>query len=140
MHPPLWVRDYIGIPFVAGGRDREGADCWGLFAMVMRNVGHFDVPMYDSVAVINLKEDAKAVGDFIRNHTQGWAKIAEEDARPLDGLLLRWGRHPIHVSVVIGSGEMLHTEKGIDSCRESYKSPLWSNRIVGVYRHESHTV
>ena len=31
------INDYIGIPWVAGGRTRDAIDCWGLCAMVYRD-------------------------------------------------------------------------------------------------------
>lgn len=44
-----WMNQYIGIPYVLGGNERDGLDCYGLVCMVLReqcgillpNQGHF---------------------------------------------------------------------------------------------------
>ena len=44
MDLPCWVDGYIGIPFVLGGRERTGLDCWGLVRLVLREQFQVEVP------------------------------------------------------------------------------------------------
>lgn len=54
---------YVGIPFVPGGRDRKGADCYGLMVLVYREMFNTELPEYDEERT-TLK-DLESVRDII---------------------------------------------------------------------------
>ena len=136
--PPAWVRDYIGIPWTKFGRTEEGCDCWGLVCLVLKGQFNITLPIHEDTRYKGPKH-AKDLGNEICNHTEmtQWTWTALEDVRAGDCLLLCLLGHPIHVSIVVAPGIMLHIEEGIDSFIENYNGPLWERRIFGAYRHES---
>src|SRR5512144_1011435 len=42
--PPAWVAEYVGIPFVDLGRDRQGCDCWGLVRLILAGQAGLALP------------------------------------------------------------------------------------------------
>ncbi len=136
--PPEWVRDYIGIPWLEYGRTLEGVDCWGLLCTVLGKQFGIVVPTYDHITYRGPKK-AKDLGDMITRHPEmeRWHTVDLEDAVEGDCLLLRLLGHPIHVSVIVAPGIMLHIEENINSFIENYTRALWKDRIIGAYRHES---
>ena len=130
---PAWVADYIGIPFVAHGRDRMGWDCWGLVHVILAERFRVQVPSYiDDYASTN---DAQALGRLIRGEMTPWRAVTG-DEHAGDVVLLRVRGAPMHVGLVVAKGWMLHVEEGIDSMVERYDGPRWEKRLIGVYRHE----
>ena len=47
---PDWCAQYIGLPFVEGGRDRSGLDCYGLLRLVINERYAGSVPEYEGIA------------------------------------------------------------------------------------------
>ena len=44
--PEPWARSFVGLPFVEHGRNRRGADCWGLGVVLYREVAGIALPAY----------------------------------------------------------------------------------------------
>ena len=43
-----WLNKYIGVPYVPGGRDMDGADCYGLVKMIYRDGLGLDLPDWET--------------------------------------------------------------------------------------------
>ncbi len=133
---PSWLGDFIGIPYVVGGRSMDAADCWGLFSLVHKKMGT-NLPDYNGPEWSTLRSEQKALGIAALNYAHIFTEINAGEEQFLDGILFRMAGIPIHLGLVVEPGIMLHTEMGTDSCLVSYKNDiLWTNRIIGYYRHK----
>ena len=133
------MKQYIGIPFVAHGRKRDGVDCWGLVVIVYRDQMKIDLPSYESQyhGMTDLKRRA-----FSMNAHMG--DEFEEVGSPLEGdcVVVRFRGMPLHVGIFAGSrgghNYMLHTT---DAREHSFLELLGSKTIshakISYHRHKT---
>lgn len=137
----LWAAKYIGIPFVDGGRDMDGCDCWGLVRMVLRDRANIDLPSYSGIAA----EDGRAVRDEIRRSalSDQWVEIEQSQALPLDVVEMR-GRVDTggltrsavtHLGIVVDRNKLMHVEDGTNVIIQPFNGPLVRERIRRFFRH-----
>ena len=130
---PAWVSDYVGISYRPGGRTREQCDCWGLFALVLKeqfgvSLEEYDGPMFQG------RRDAQAVGEAAAAFAARFNQIEPGQERLGDGILIRMLGVPLHVATVVAPGWMLHIEEACDAVVENYRGRAWSGRLLGFYR------
>lgn len=130
---PGWVAGYIGLPFAAMGRDRDGIDCWGLLRLVLAEQFAVALPSWDGVGYTPGSSAAR-LELFMADHAAGWCEVMPGAERLGDGVLARVGGYKTHVGLVVAPGTMLHIEEDIDSSLAEYREPLWRDRIAGFYR------
>lgn len=131
--PPAWVAGYVGLPFKAHGRDRNGLDCWGLVRLVLLEVFSVDVPCF--VTQYSSVKDFNEIERIIEKEKQSWISIPRGEERLGDVIVIRNEGKDSHVGLVLGNNEMLHTEIGIDSVPKNYLETDVKFRITGFYRH-----
>lgn len=131
---PRWAEQYVGLPYRPLGRDREGCDCWGLLALVLREQFGYELPDYSA---LRWQEgvNPRAVGEGAQEYASRFTPVALGQERAGDGVLLRLRGHPLHVGVVVAPTWMLHTHEAANSCVENYTRPLWKHRVIGIYRY-----
>lgn len=134
--PPAWVASYIGIPFKAKGRDRDGADCWGLFRLLYLEQYGIELPLYLEGYEGTDRADRKDVARLIASRPPEWRPVAAGDERLGDGIVLRMDGEEMHVGLVVARATMLHILEGINSTAERYDGPIWRQRVVGFHRWE----
>ena len=130
---PSWVAQYVGLPYRPGGRDRAGIDCWGLYALVMREQFGMELPPYEGPpwgSAATGRGIAKAAAEYAQQFTQ----IEPPAAKLGDAILIRSYGMPIHLGMVVGRELMLHAAEYQTSVIARYNSPLWASRIVSFYR------
>jgi cell wall-associated NlpC family hydrolase len=121
----MW-REYVGIPFKLGGRDRGGCDCWGLVRLVLAERFQIELPSFDGLCN-DAKESAKAIDS-------GRPMISNERVEhPEPGDIVMF-RHTSHVGLCIEPGLMLHTGIAHDSVIERLCGPRIRKLIEGYYR------
>jgi len=132
---PDWVAPFVGIPWLEKGRDHEGADCWGVLRLAMREHFGVDLPSYGE-DYDDLTDGAKITA-LLRQGipSGGWRQVT--DPREGDGVVLRIiGPLELHVGLVVAPGLFLHAlEKYGGSAVERLDHPMWAHRILGYYRH-----
>jgi cell wall-associated NlpC family hydrolase len=127
---PRDFEDFVGIPWHDGGRTRAGADCWGLFWLVYKEVLGIELPSYSEDYTTAL--DRIVIRRLIDGRPDYWTGVG--DPEPGDGALMYLGAR-VHIGVVVGGGRMLHIEKGAGAVIESYGSLRIANSLEGFYRY-----
>ncbi len=117
--------DLIGVPFMDGGRDKDGMDCWGLVRECFRRQG-IAVRDYS----ISAMEEVK-ISEQMEKERPLWEKLHE----PRDGCLVLmrtdsslWANH---AGIYIGDGKFIHAYPSAGVCISAIKR--WKSHIVGYY-------
>ena len=126
-----WAKDFIGIPFRFEGRDRTGADCYGLVMMVHREVLGYSIPDYLGYGPEPGPED---LAPRFKEAEEGgdWRKV--ETPMVGDVVSLRRFGLPLHCGVCLGGGHMLHSMEATGSIVESFTSLAWRDKVLGFFR------
>ena len=129
-----WSHSFVGIPYIDLGRDRSGADCWGLVRMIYDEIACIDLPAFDS-AYASAEERAEVAAVIADQQATGpWRQV--DAPRMLDIAVFRFSIQ-CHVGVVIEPTLMLHAVAGQQSAMQRYDRDPWARRLVGIYRHEA---
>lgn len=116
MSAPRWVEDYLQIPYVDGGRDRAGCDCWGLVRLVLRERAGVACESYGEISA---RQMAAVARNALRVTAAAPWRISETP-QPFDVLLMagrfqtqdgKPHRAPVHVGVMVTTDHVLHTEE-----------------------------
>lgn len=128
------LSQYIGIPFLDHGRDREGCDCWGLCKLVYKEVLGVDLPdLGDSYSEAYARGEvdttvAATVG-------QEWNEdVTTQPWKPLDVMIFTRAGVECHVGLYVRPGEMLHVIEGTAAAYERYDTMKWKRRLSRVVR------
>lgn len=127
----MWSNNYIGIPFKEKGRDRRGADCWGLVRLIYKEQYNIDLPSfaneYPSV------DDRERIHELIAQYKEAWNPVDT----PSDGsvVLFRMLGSETHIGVAINEQEFIHVREGADSVIERFDSVNWKNRLIGHFKY-----
>ena len=126
-----WVQDYIGIPFVSGGRNRRGLDCYGLIRLVLMEQYGCTLPLlngkYDNA--LNLYDTSPLFFQQLPILTE---KIAGPQERAL--ALLEMHQLPCHLGLFCGGESIIHSRSGVGVVAERLDSRRLPGRIAGWYR------
>lgn len=142
-----WADKYVAVPFRDAGRTMSGADCFGLYALVLARecgVAIDDQPVSygaDAGAVVCRVADEIASGR--------WLTVAAGDGAAVKGLARRFDavvmtghiraggrviRGEVHMGCALGDGRVLHTEPGTGPQIMALDDPRIVKRVTGVYR------
>jgi cell wall-associated NlpC family hydrolase len=127
---PLWVKEYVGIPFVPYGRDKRGCDCYGIVRLVLIEQFDITLPLYD-YTFGDQENEAAALNKELPTLA---VQKATGDTKVGDIVLMRYMGMPSHIGLFIGDDCILHTTAKRFSVVDPIGSTLIKSRIVGVYR------
>ncbi|ODT22212.1 MAG: hypothetical protein ABS35_15280 [Kaistia sp. SCN 65-12] len=127
------LTEFVGLPWLDRGRDRNGCDCWGLLGMVYAE--RFGIVLPSFRDDYPTAADGDAVSALLEGRRESWSEISEGAERAGDAVLMSVGGRPRHIGVVVGGGRLLHIERGTGSIVESYRSLRLRRRVLGFFRH-----
>lgn len=132
---PLWITEYIGIPFNKDGWTKEdGFHCWSLVRHVLIKGFDITIPTYQEKCIdaYDYKNMESAVFSALENQ---WNEVKTPSFGDL--LFFRINKNVCHVGMCLDETFMLHIMKGINTSLSRYRTPQWIPRLYGAYRHES---
>ena len=120
---------YIGVPFVDGGRDLAGFDCWGAIFLAYRERG-IELPDYGEISALDLRRVARE----IEGGQEAWQPVGTP--REFDVVLLRlYNRAWVgHVGLMVDDRRMLHTEKASSAVVVPLDHYTVRTRVAGFRR------
>lgn len=124
---------FVGIPYLARGRDRAGIDCWGLVSLVFAELCGIALPSLAGDYASH--DDRQGIADLIQGELPAWDHIKAGSEQPFDGVLMRSGRQACHIGMVVTPGKLLHVEDHRLSVVEPYSAWRLAHRIIGFYRY-----
>jgi len=127
-----WWGRYVGLPFLDGGRDLSGLDCWGLVRMVYAERLGVALPEYGEISAKDLVRVARAM-EVGKN--DGWQTVSVPQA--LDVALMRsgqGGRLVVHVGVMVDNRRVLHVEQATAAVVVPVSHFSVAGRIMGYRR------
>jgi len=105
-----WATKYIGLPFLLGGRSREGLDCWGLVQLVYQEELNESLPVFPGIAEENVLSHSR---DIARESELMWKELPHPD----DLCAVAMGQGPVlhHVGVWASGdgGKIIHAWKDL---------------------------
>ncbi len=128
-----WSSRYVGIPYLAGGRERDGVDCWGLIRLVYREQRGIDLPLLPGL----IRNDRLVVTHEIAERCQeGWFPMES----PAEFYAVAMSQsHAIHHGGVWTSadgGKIIHCWDGLPVCADSLKTlRLKGLRVIKFLRY-----
>lgn len=127
-----WCRKYVGIPFVSGGRDFTGCDCYGLVRLVLKEEYGISLPLLNS-DYTNALSVAETKRLFFENVPLLCGERIKEPEEKAVALMNMCGRL-CHVGLYAGEGYIIHSRHKVGVVCERLSSPQLAGRVEGWYR------
>ena len=103
------INKYIGMPWLDGGRDVDGFDCWGLFAYVYEH--EFNIKFKEQYHFLPGVDTKDIVKSFKKAISQGnWVKLDTPEYGCAVAMSMNKNIH--HVGIWMGGGCM-HAVRGV---------------------------
>ena len=132
---PAWADRYVGIPFVSGGRDAAGCDCYGLVRMVLAEQFGCTLPLLSTdYRNANIIAETEPV---FRAQLPLLAGDLLERPEPGAVAVIRFQGLPSHVGVFVDGVYILHTLDKIGAHIVRAESGVMRGGIEGIYRVNS---
>ncbi|MDR2186408.1 MAG: C40 family peptidase [Treponema sp.] len=122
---------YVGIPFVSGGRDFAGCDCYGLVRLVLLEEFGCRLPVlagdYDACRTAEVGPMFDTYAPLLRGERIGAPEAGAVAVIRVRGL-------PSHTGIFVNGGYMLHTVHKIGAHCTGIGSGFLRGGLEGIYR------
>lgn len=125
---------WVGIPYIDGGRTKDGCDCWGLLRLFMKEEAGIDLPEHTDVSASHILAISKRMDAAVS--TDVWNEVSQYHR--FDCVVMSHPHRDVrfHCGVMIDRSRMLHIYETTDSVIMRTDHPLIRGRMLGVYRHK----
>jgi cell wall-associated NlpC family hydrolase len=127
-----WAYRYVGLDYAEGAWGPDRYDCWGLLALIYRDL--YNVDVIDLVDCYHTDRDKI---HLLPRVLRCWEPV--EEPRVGDGILFLIGGRVPHCGVYVGDSKMVHSVRGPSSCIQSIQDNKWKSRFEGYYRYVQST-
>ena len=136
-----WTQKYVGIPFVSGGRDYDGCDCYGLVRLILNDEYQIQLPALNSdySDALNCEQTKNLFKEYVP--VICGTKIENPEEKAVCLVRIRGGLCT-HVGIYAGDAFIIHTRNKTGAVCERLSSPFLTGRIEGWYHVNkiNHTV
>ena len=120
--------DLVGTPFLEGGRDKNGIDCYGVFLLLMKELG------IESLPDPEYTDDLQFCQAALLALNDGIAYRLPEGEPPLSGDIVFFCGGRNHLGVMLSRTLFIHADIGIGCIRSTIEDKRYRRRIAGYYR------
>lgn len=128
------IRDLIGVPYLTGGRDKKGIDCYGLFIEVMKRNG---IVVPDLTEIVSVCDNTVGRSEIIRNQIdEYWEKIDVPEEGCAVAIAMDYENPDVvqHLGVYLGKKTIIHVFRKMGIILSTIDDPMIKNRIRGYYK------
>lgn len=130
IHPDSVFDFLLGIPFVKGGQDLKGFDCWGLHAFCRRHMGKPIISFQGWICHVSQRKD------YMESRIKRFVKL--DKAEPFCLVVFK-GRRQYHLGTVLpGCLRYIHIQGGLSVCKQDLADV--PNPLVGFYNYVENSV
>lgn len=124
--------EFLGIPFIHGGRSLQGVDCLGIVALIYKSLGwHWIEPSGKNDYKENWREEGQNL--FIENYYKCFKRIKE--LKIYAAVLMKWESKVInHVGIYLSDDTIIHATKGMGVIK--MPCTRLKNKIEGFYEYQ----
>lgn len=126
------AQQFVGVPFVDGGRDMSGLDCYGLFIRIARDLG---------CAIADYEYDRewyrrKGRNPFVEDAHLFATEIERSEIRPGDAIMFYGPIRTVvsHIGVAIGGGRFIHSRAPHGAIVSRLNESQWLKLYHQAYR------
>ena len=121
--------DFIGIPFVNGGRDFTGCDCWGLVCLAYRHLFGTELEDYQISCFDTLRIKGQIEKEVKSAEIWKEINIPEIPCLVVMSTNPNFPRFCNHLGLYVEDQKFLHTFKKKDSVLERFDHPFFKRKI-----------
>jgi cell wall-associated NlpC family hydrolase len=131
-----WEARYVGMPYVDGGRNDKGVDCWGLVRLIYAEQLGIELPSYGEISAEDLLKVARRI--TAGKDGEEWENVTRETIQPFDVCVMRFHgvRTVGHVGIVVTKKTIIHVEKGANTALVPLTDMTIRERIACFRRHK----
>ncbi len=132
----MTLNDFVGVPWIQGGNQLSGADCWGLVLLIYKHIYKIDINKHvgathegEQLADVIAAESGEPMWSPVRDHPR---------CGDVAVIYVRGTNRPEHVGVYIANGNVLHSPGGAQrgvSCVTTEKAMLRVYKKIEHFRH-----
>ena len=116
-----WSTRYIGLPYVIGGRTREGLDCWGLLRLFYQEEKNITLPELPGIVENGVLDISRTI---IQEKLASWKYVALPEEGCAVAMSQRQVLHHVGIWTDADGGRIIH----------SWQAPVVADKLSDLRR------